>query len=68
MGDRGTSWIMAEDASVENKVFRTNFNHLVYTSMPFICMPDHIWLRRKVLSVETFVFKPSYTVQYAVFY
>ena len=33
MRDCGTSWIMAEDASVENKVFRTNFNHLVYTSL-----------------------------------
>ena len=28
----GTSWIMSQDASVENKVFRTNFIHLVYTS------------------------------------
>ena len=32
MGDHGTSWIIMEDTSVENKVFRTNFNHLVYTS------------------------------------
>ena len=32
MGEHGNSWIMAEDALVENKVFRTNFIHLVYTS------------------------------------
>ena len=32
MTDHGTSWIMSEDASVENKVFRTKFIHLVYTS------------------------------------
>ena len=32
MRDHSTSWIMAEDTSVENKVFITNFNHLVYTS------------------------------------
>ena len=32
MRDRGTSWIMLEDTLVENKVFRTSFIHLVYTS------------------------------------
>ena len=31
--DCSTSWIMLEDASVENKVFRTNFINLVYTSL-----------------------------------
>ena len=32
MGEHGTSWIMTGNALVENKVFRTNFIHLVYTS------------------------------------
>ena len=32
MGDHSTLCIMADDASVENKVFKTNFNYLVYTS------------------------------------
>ena len=32
MRDCSTLWIMVEDASVENKVLRTNFIHLVYTS------------------------------------
>ena len=27
-----STWIMSEDALVENKVFRTNLIHLVYTS------------------------------------
>ena len=36
MRDCGTLWIMSEDASVENKVFRTNFNQLVYTSKTFV--------------------------------
>ena len=33
MRDCGTLWIMLEDALVENKVFRTNFIHLVYASL-----------------------------------
>ena len=33
MKNHGTLWIMLEDALVEYKVFRTNFTHLVYTSV-----------------------------------
>ena len=45
MRDCSTSWIMAEDAWVENKVFRTNFIHLVYTPVIRSCLAAHGFVR-----------------------